>query len=190
LVDYYLSRIEKLNGRLNAVLTVAAENAYQKTKKNDSVLKNIGEKAFKEFPLLGVVVIHKDMFLTKEIRTTAASRVLEDYLPVYSATIVEKLEWAGAITLAKANQDAWAHGSSGENSDFGPTKNPWNENLVPGGSSSGSAASLAADFCFSFNRHRHLRLSQVTRQLLRCRWPKADLWGSFPLRSDCDGFVS
>jgi len=64
---------------LNAVLTVAAENAYQKAKKDDSVLKNIGEKAFKEFPLLGVVVIHKDMFLTKEIRTTAASRVLEDY---------------------------------------------------------------------------------------------------------------
>jgi len=147
LVDYYLSRIEKLNGRLNAVLTVAAENAYQKAKKDDSVLKNIGEKAFKEFPLLGVVVIHKDMFLTKGIRTTAASRVLEDYLPVYSATVVEKLERAGAITLAKANQDAWAHGSSGENSDFGPTKNPWNENLVPGGSSSGSAAGLAADFC-------------------------------------------
>ncbi|BCX14859.1 MAG: glutamyl-tRNA(Gln) amidotransferase subunit A [Patescibacteria group bacterium] len=147
LVDYYLERINKFDKEINAVLTVSSEVAYRKARENDKLIDQLGDRAFEEFPLLGVSVIHKDMFLTKGIRTTAASKVLEDYVPVYSATVVERLEKAGCITLGKANQDAWAHGSSGENSDFGPTKNPWNEKLVPGGSSSGSAASLAADFC-------------------------------------------
>lgn len=147
LVDYYLERINKFDKKLNAVLTVSSEVAYRKARESDKLIGQLGDRAFEEFPLLGVSVIHKDMFLTKGIRTTAASKVLEDYVPVYSATVVERLEKAGCITLGKANQDAWAHGSSGENSDFGPTKNPWNEKLVPGGSSSGSAASLAADFC-------------------------------------------
>jgi len=146
LVDYYLERIDKFNPEINAVLTVSSEVAYSQAKKADKLIKELGDKAFEEFPLLGVTVIYKDMFLTKGIRTTAASRVLEDYVPAYSATVVKRLEKAGCITLGKANQDAWAHGSSGENSDFGPTKNPWNKKLVPGGSSSGSAASLAADF--------------------------------------------
>jgi len=146
LVDYYLERIDKFNPEINAVLTVSSEVAYSQAKKADKLIKELGDKAFEEFPLLGVTVIYKDMFLTKGIRTTAASHVLEDYVPAYSATVVERLEKAGCITLGKANQDAWAHGSSGENSDFGPTKNPWNKKLVPGGSSSGSAASLAADF--------------------------------------------
>src|SRR5260221_30762 len=99
-----------------------------------------------EFPPLGVTVIHKDMFSTKGVRTTAASKVLEGYIPEYSATVVSKMEEAGAIMLGKANQDAWAHGSSGENSDFGVTRNPYNKDYVPGGSSSGSAASVAAEF--------------------------------------------
>lgn len=146
LVDYYLERIRKFNSEINAVLTVSEDLAYSQAKKADKIIDGLGKKAFEEFPLLGVTVIHKDMFLTKGVRTTAASSVLEDYVPSYSATVVEKLDKAGCITLGKANQDAWAHGSSGENSDFGPTKNPWNKEMVPGGSSSGSAASLAADF--------------------------------------------
>jgi aspartyl-tRNA(Asn)/glutamyl-tRNA(Gln) amidotransferase subunit A len=146
LVDYYLERINKFNDDINAVLTVCEEVAYSQAKDADKLINHLGDKAFEEYPLLGVVVIHKDMFLTKGIRTTAASKLLEYYVPAYSATVVDRLEKAGAITLGKANQDAWAHGSSGENSDFGPTKNPWNKKFVPGGSSSGSAASLAADF--------------------------------------------
>lgn len=146
LVDYYLERINRFNPGINAVLTISDDLAYTQAKRADKIIKDLGSRAFEEFPLLGVVVIHKDMFLTKGIRTTAASCVLEDYVPTYSATVVGRLEKAGCITLGKANQDAWAHGSSGENSDFGPTKNPWNKKLVPGGSSSGSAASLAADF--------------------------------------------
>jgi aspartyl-tRNA(Asn)/glutamyl-tRNA(Gln) amidotransferase subunit A len=98
---------------------------------------------------LGVVLAHKDLFLTKGVRTTAGSKVLESYLPLYSATAVERLEKAGAIMIGKTNCDAWAHGASGENSDFGATKNPWDLERVPGGSSSGSAASVAAEFCLA-----------------------------------------
>jgi aspartyl-tRNA(Asn)/glutamyl-tRNA(Gln) amidotransferase subunit A len=105
-----------------------------------------GAKAFDEKPLLGVVTAYKDIFLTKGLRTTAASKVLESYIPQYSATVVDRLTNAGAICIGKTNCDAWAHGGSGENSQFGPTKNPWNKEYVPGGSSSGSAAAMASNF--------------------------------------------
>lgn len=87
---------------------------------------------------------HKDVYLTCGVETTAASKVLEGYLPQYSATLVLDLEKAGYKTKAKLNLDAWAHGASGENSAFGPTKNPWNPIYSPGGSSSGSAAAVAS----------------------------------------------
>ncbi len=87
---------------------------------------------------------HKDLFLTKGVKSTAGSNVLREYIPQYSSTVVELLEKAGFKTKYKLNCDAWAHGSSGENSDFGATKNPWNIEYTPGGSSSGSAAAVAA----------------------------------------------
>lgn len=146
LVDAYLANINSKNKELNAVLTITEDLAYKQAKKTDKLIDELGEKAFQDFPLLGVTVIHKDMFLTKGIRTTAGSEVLSDYVPAYSATIVKKMEDAGAVMLGKANQDAWAHGSSGENSDFGATKNPHNTEYVAGGSSSGSAVCVAADF--------------------------------------------
>lgn len=145
LVDSYLANINSKNKKLNAVLTISDELAYKKAKKDDEEIKNLGSKAFTDFPLLGVTVIHKDMFLTKGVRTTASSLVLENYVPSYSSTVVKRMEDSGAIMLGKANCDAWAHGSSGENSDFGPAKNPVNTDYVPGGSSSGSAVSVAAD---------------------------------------------
>ncbi len=145
LVDAYLARVNDLNPKLNAVLTVSDEIAYSQAKKAQELIANLGEKAFEDFPLLGVPVFHKDIISTKGIRTTAGSKVLESYIPSYNATIVERLEQAGAIMLGKANCDAWAHGSSGENSDFGPTKNPWNLEYVPGGTSSGSGVAVSAD---------------------------------------------
>jgi aspartyl-tRNA(Asn)/glutamyl-tRNA(Gln) amidotransferase subunit A len=146
LVDTYLGNIDRSNKAVNALLTVTKEKAYQTAKKIDKLIQTQGKKAFESYPLLGVSIVHKDLFLTKGIRTTAASKVLEEYVPVYSAHVVDKLEKLGTIMIGKANCDAWAHGSSGENSDYGPTKNPWNLNFVPGGSSSGSAASLASNF--------------------------------------------
>ncbi len=143
LVNAYLTRINSLNPKLNAFITISSEQAFQKAKEVDEIIKN-NPNAFSEFPLLGAVVAHKDLFLTKGIRTTASSNVLKNYIPVYSATAVNKLDQAGVITIGKANCDAWAHGASGENSDFGSSKNPWNIEYVPGGSSSGSASAVAA----------------------------------------------
>lgn len=146
LVNTYLENISSKNKKLNAVLTISEDLAYTQAKKADSKISELGEKAFKEYPLLGVTVIHKDIIATYGVRTTAGSKLLCDYVPAYSATVVKKIEEAGAIMIGKANCDAWAHGSSGENSDFEPTLNPINSEYVPGGSSSGSGASVAADF--------------------------------------------
>jgi len=138
LVDAYLARIDEYDKDLNSFITVSKEKAYADAKR----IESLSEKP----PLFGVVTSFKDLFSTKGIRTTAGSKVLESYIPDYSATVVKRLEEAGVIVIGKTNCDAWAHGASGENSDFGPTKNPWNKNFVPGGSSSGSAVSVASGF--------------------------------------------
>jgi len=137
LVKAYLEQIEAYNKKLNVYLSV-----------NTKVLalaKTIHGKPDARYPLLGIPIAIKDIFLTKNLRTTAASLVLDDYIPAYSATVVTKLEEAGAIVLGKTNLDAWCHGSSTETSDYGPTKNPWNINHLPGGSSGGSAVAVATD---------------------------------------------
>ncbi len=130
--------------KLNAFITICEDEAISKAKEAD---KKINEGI--ELPLLGVPISLKDIYLTKGIKTTAASKVLNNYIPQYSAPAVEKLEESGAIIIGKTNCDAWAHGSSGENSDFGPTENPYLEGYVPGGSSSGSAVSVAKNLCFA-----------------------------------------
>ncbi len=139
LVNSSLEKIKKNNPKINAFLTVCEKEALEQAAQADKERSAMDKK-----PLSGIPIAVKDIFCTKGIKTTAASRVLENYLPVYDATAVRKLKEAGAIIIGKTNLDAWAHGSSGENSDFGSTKNPWNENYVPGGSSSGSAAAMAA----------------------------------------------
>lgn len=137
LTKYYLDKINKKNASLNAYLTIN-EKALDMAKKIN-VRKDIKK------PLLGIPIAIKDIFLTKGLRTTAASKVLDDYIPQYSATVVTRLENSGAIVLGKTNLDAWCHGSSTETSDYGPTRNPWNLDHLPGGSSGGSAAAVAAD---------------------------------------------
>lgn len=135
-----LEEIKRINPSLNAYLTVCEKEALESAKNADQKIK-----AGNDSPLLGIPIALKDIFVTKGIRTTASSKVLENYIGQYDATIVSKLKDAGAVILGKTNCDAWAHGSSGENSDFGPSKNPWNTQLTPGGSSSGSAVCVAAD---------------------------------------------
>lgn len=141
LTKFCLGRIKEKDKDLNSFITVVEGDALNKARESDSLYAS-GQNA----PLQGIPIALKDIYLTKGLRTTAASLVLEDYIPQYDATVVKKLKDAGAIIVGKTNLDAWAHGSSGENSQFGPTKNPYNKNFVPGGSSSGSAVAVASEF--------------------------------------------
>ncbi len=140
LTRFYLERIKKLEPKISAFITVCEKEAQDQAKKADELLSQ-GDKK----PLLGIPISVKDNFNTIGIQTTASSKVLESYIPPYDATVVASLKRAGAVIVGKTNMDAWAHGSSTETSDFGPTKNPWNIKTLPGGSSGGSAASVAAD---------------------------------------------
>lgn len=142
LVNFYITKIHNLNPKIRAVLTVCEKEALAQAKLVDQRITK-GETIGL---LEGIPYTAKDMFLTKGIKTTAASKILKDYIPPYSATVIEKLNQSGAILLAKVNQDEFAHGGSTENSSFHPTHNPWNLDYVPGGSSGGSAAAVAADF--------------------------------------------
>ncbi len=130
---------------LHAVLEINPE-ALAQADKLDRELKT-QDSRLKTKRLLGVPFIAKDMFLTQNTHTTAGSNILKPFKAPYQATVIEKLEAEGAIMVAKANQDAFGHGSSNENSDFGPAKNPWDKSRVPGGSSGGSAAAVAAGMC-------------------------------------------
>ncbi|MEK7605492.1 MAG: Asp-tRNA(Asn)/Glu-tRNA(Gln) amidotransferase subunit GatA [Patescibacteria group bacterium] len=140
LTKSYLDKIKQHNDSLNAFLTVTEDLAFEEAKAAD---KRIAEG--ESTPMLGIPIAHKDLYLTKGVKTTAGSKVLEDYVAQYDGTAVERLKQAGVVMLGKTNLDAWAHGSSGENSDFGPTKNPYNKEYVPGGSSSGSPAAVASE---------------------------------------------
>ncbi len=135
-----LKQIKKFNPLLNSFITITEKGALESAVKADKLIS--GKQ---NLPLLGIPVALKDLFSTKGIKTTAAANVLRNYVPEYDATVVKKIKDAGAVILGKTNLDAWAHGSSGENSDFGPAKNPWNTEYVPGGSSSGSAVSVASE---------------------------------------------
>ncbi|MBI4089135.1 MAG: Asp-tRNA(Asn)/Glu-tRNA(Gln) amidotransferase subunit GatA [Candidatus Levybacteria bacterium] len=135
-----LKRIKEIEPKLNAFVTITEKEALSQAKKADDMIAN-GD----DLPLLGIPISIKDNFCTLGVKTTASSKVLENFIPPYNATVVEKLNNAGAVTLGKTNMDAWAHGSSTETSDFGSTKNPWNLKRLPGGSSGGAAASVSSD---------------------------------------------
>lgn len=137
-VDKSLAAIARAE-EYNALITVSTESAKQQAKQIDQDIKN-GRPAGR---LAGVPFIAKDNYLTQGTETTAASQILKGYIPPYSATVIKRLQDEGAILVGKANLDAFAHGSSTENSDFGPTLNPWDKSRVPGGSSGGSAAAVA-----------------------------------------------
>ena len=134
-----INRIEN-NRNLNAFLDFKPEKVIEEANTIDKRIK-AGEKK----PLLGIPIAHKDIFVTKDYITTAGSKMLQNYISPFDATVVAKLKEAGAITLGKLNCDEFAMGSSNENSFFGPVLNPWDLNRVPGGSSGGSAAAVAAN---------------------------------------------
>jgi aspartyl-tRNA(Asn)/glutamyl-tRNA(Gln) amidotransferase subunit A len=136
---HFLDRIERLNPGLNAMITLTTDSALAAAAAADRRL-TAGERG----PLLGVPLIHKDIFCTDGVKTSCGSRMLDNFVAPYDATVVARLRDAGAVMLGKANMDEFAMGSSNETSYYGPVKNPWNTAKVPGGSSGGSAAALAA----------------------------------------------
>ncbi len=137
-----LDQIKKENKDINALITVCEKEAIKEAKEADK-RRGDGETG----RLLGIPYIAKDNILTKGIKTTAASKILDNYIAPMDATIIKKLKESGAVLLGKANMDEFAHGASGENSAYGVTKNPIDTTRVPGGSSSGPAAAVAADMC-------------------------------------------
>lgn len=145
LVKDVLEKIDNDEKNIKAYLFVNKEGALRAAEQADRRAEK-GERLSK---IDGVPISVKDLLCTKGMRTTAASNILKEFIPSYNATVVQKLLNAGAIIIGKTNLDAFAHGSSTENSDFQITRNPWDLNRVPGGSSGGSAASVASNMCIA-----------------------------------------
>jgi aspartyl-tRNA(Asn)/glutamyl-tRNA(Gln) amidotransferase subunit A len=142
LTQAFIDRITSIDTQLNSYITVDEEAALRQARQADDA-RSRGTDTL----LLGIPIAHKDLFCTQGTKTTCGSKMLKDFVSPYDATVVARLKDSGAVTLGKTNCDEFAMGSSNENSFFGPTRNPWGQNRVPGGSSGGSASAVAADLC-------------------------------------------
>ena len=140
LIDECYQNIEQFQPLTNALITLREKSQVHKD------LSQI-QKSKISYPLLGIPFVLKDSYVTENIYTTAASNILKKYLPQYNSTVYQKLLNAGALLIGKANMDAWGHGASTENTDFGPTKNPYDLSRVAGGSSGGPAVAIATRMC-------------------------------------------
>ncbi len=139
LTEDCLKRIEKTNTLLNCFITITPDLALKQAKAADQL-----RRQGKASPLTGIPIAQKDIFCTKDIKTTCGSRMLDNFISPYDATVVSKLKDAGTVLVGKTNMDEFAMGSSNETSYYGPVKNPWDIKAVPGGSSGGSTAAVAA----------------------------------------------
>ena len=139
LTQHFLSRIEQFDSKLNSFITVTPEQALEQAKAADA-RRAVGDAS----DLTGIPIAHKDIFCTQGVRTSCASKMLDNFISPYDATVVTKLAEAGVVCVGKTNMDEFAMGSSNETSYYGPVRNPWNTDCVPGGSSGGSAAAMSA----------------------------------------------
>jgi len=142
LTRHFLDRIERYNNKLNALITITPELALAQAAEADQRI-SVGNASI----LTGVPMLHKDIFCTRGVRTSCGSRMLDNFISPYDATVVENLRSAGMVMLGKTNMDEFAMGSSNETSWYGAVRNPWDTETVPGGSSGGSAAAVAARLC-------------------------------------------
>jgi aspartyl-tRNA(Asn)/glutamyl-tRNA(Gln) amidotransferase subunit A len=139
LTQGYLDRIRRLDAALNSFISVVEDSALETARAADERMK-----AGRAGPLTGIPIAHKDIFCTQGIKTSCGSRMLDNFVSPYDAAVVSRFREAGAVVLGKTNMDEFAMGSSNETSYFGPVRNPWDTERVPGGSSGGSAAAVAA----------------------------------------------
>ncbi len=139
LTQAYLERIKNEDGKYNSFITVTEELALQQATAADAI-----RAAGNATTMTGLPIAHKDIFCTQGVRTSAGSKMLDNFVSPYDATVIRKFNAAGSVTLGKTNMDEFAMGSSNESSFYGPSRNPWNTEHVPGGSSGGSAAAIAA----------------------------------------------
>jgi aspartyl-tRNA(Asn)/glutamyl-tRNA(Gln) amidotransferase subunit A len=142
LARHHLTRIGRLDPALNSFVSITGDTALAQARAADARLR-----AGSAGPLTGIPIAHKDIFCTNGVRTSCGSRMLDNFRAPYDATVVERLSAAGAVMLGKTNMDEFAMGSSNETSFYGPVRNPWDRERVPGGSSGGSAAAVAARLC-------------------------------------------
>jgi len=142
LTQHYLARIEKLDARYNSYITVTPEAAVETARAADKARADGTAGA-----LAGIPIAHKDIFCTNGVKTSCGSKMLDNFVPPYDATVVTKMAQAGVVCLGKTNMDEFAMGSSNETSFYGAVNNPWATDCVPGGSSGGSAAAIAAQLC-------------------------------------------
>lgn len=142
LTKEYLARSKKLNEQLNACITIPEDAALEMARAADKMIAEGGAQ-----PLTGIPYGVKDAICTRGIRSTGGAKILDTYIPPYNATVIDKIQSQGGVIVGKHNCDAFGHGASTENSQYGSTKNPWDQTRVPGGSSGGSSAALAADMC-------------------------------------------
>jgi aspartyl-tRNA(Asn)/glutamyl-tRNA(Gln) amidotransferase subunit A len=145
ILDSIFDRIDQVEGRVHSYVTLMREEAFRQAKAADMQLAGGNSQS----PLMGIPVALKDNLCTLGVRTTCSSKILENFIPPYSATVVNRLQEAGAVFVGKTNLDEFAMGSSTENSAFDTTRNPWDLDRIPGGSSGGSSAAVAADNCIA-----------------------------------------
>ncbi len=185
LTRYFLDRIARYDNQLNSFITVTEELALSQAAAADVQLQaeNAGQ-------LCGIPLAHKDIFCTLGVKTSCGSRMLDNFIAPYNATVVEKIRDAGMVTLGKTNMDEFAMGSSNETSYYGAVKNPWDIQAVPGGSSGGSAAALAARLApiatgtDTGGRNRYGRLNSATCGIMRFNRTQANLRISLTLWHD------
>ncbi len=147
LTELFLRRVQRHNPALNAFLTVTAESALDAARRAEKMLLGPQRSRRERFPLLGIPVTLKDNLWTRGIRSTAGSKILSDFIPSEDSTVARRLARTGAILIGKTNLNEFAYGVTGANAHYGPVHNPWALDRIPGGSSAGSAAAVAAGLC-------------------------------------------